>query len=59
MKAERHDQRGKPFASPENIAGTYSKLIATAAQPLCFAGRYCCSNIAARDPREVYVRDTD
>ena len=59
MKAERHDQRGKPFASPENIAGTNSQIdrhgsAATILRRALLLLKHC-----GQDSRAVYVRDTD
>ena len=59
MKAERHDQRGKPFASPENIARTNSQIdrhgsAATILRRALLLLKHC-----GQDSRAVYVRDTD
>ena len=59
MKAEGRDQIGKPFASPENVAGTNLQIdrhgsAAAMLRRVLLLLEYC-----GQDPRHVYVQQTD
>ena len=59
MKAEGRDQRGKPFASPENIAGTNFQIDRHGSAAAMLRRVRLLLKHCGQDPGSVYVRSTE